>query len=91
MLYIVQQPLWFCFSLICFSTIMKAQVDSSVQPDRAGVSPQAMLCPEIHGDSGLDSLAGGSLLPGNAVAANRQYARAVPRMFEVISRHYADR
>ena len=53
-----------------------------------------MLCPEIHGDSGLDSLAGRSLLTGltrSSIAADRQYARAVPRMFEVISRHHAER
>ncbi len=53
-----------------------------------------MLCPEIHGDSGLDSLAGRSLLTGNThgkAAVNQQHSRAVPRMFEVISRHHAER
>ncbi len=50
-----------------------------------------MHCPEIHGESGLDSLAGGSLLTSSIATTGRQYARAVPRMFEVISQHFASR
>lgn len=51
-----------------------------------------MLCPEIHGETGLDCLAGGSILDplqGDPQSAN--YERAVPRMFAVISQHHASR
>lgn len=49
-----------------------------------------MLCPEIHGETGLDSLAGGSLL-GEAHNRAVSYERAVPRMFEVISQQHTNR
>lgn len=52
--------------------------------------PQPMLCPEIHGESGLDGPHGEPFWAAAAPPA-MQYARAVPRMFERISMHYAER
>ena len=52
---------------------------------------QPLLCPEIHGDSGLDGPQGKPLLDGTVAAPAQRYARAVPRMYERIATHYAER
>ncbi|GAX72991.1 hypothetical protein CEUSTIGMA_g443.t1 [Chlamydomonas eustigma] len=46
----------------------------------------AILCPEIHGDSGLDGPEGGPLLPKSPLKANP--GKAVLIMFEAIQEHY---
>lgn len=57
------------------------------------IRQRPMLCPEIHGDSGLDGPHGGHLLAAApaAEAPPLLYPRAVPRMYERISMHYAER